>query len=229
MGTHPIFESDFDCLTERNMSQISESVWSNRCYYEAAMDAYQVFKATGKTASSKARRLVEVDMDRVEQIESENKQLKDQIASILKRLEQLESQVKGGVSAAPAPAAEEDDEDDAAAEELKAKRIADYNARKAAKEEKKGKVIAKSNIIFDVKPWDDETDLKALEDSVRSITMDGLLWGTGKLVAVGYGIKKLQITCVIEDDKVSTEDLEEQMVGFEDYVQSVDIVAFNKI
>merc|ERR1719394_1810455 len=175
------------------------------------------FKATGKTASSKARRLVEVDMDRVEQIESENKQLKDQIASILKRLEQLESQVKGGVSAAPAPAAEEDDddvdlfgsddEDDAAAEELKAKRIADYNARKAAKEEKKGKVIAKSNIIFDVKPWDDETDLKALEDSVRSITMDGLLWGTGKLVAVGYGIKKLQITCVIEDDKVSTEDL----------------------
>merc|ERR1712025_457458 len=186
----------------------------------------------------KARRLVEVDMDRVEQIESENKQLKDQIASILKRLEQLESQVKGGVSAAPAPAAEDDDdvdlfgsddEDDAAAEELKAKRIADYNARKAAKEEKKGKVIAKSNIIFDVKPWDDETDLKALEDSVRSITMDGLLWGTGKLVAVGYGIKKLQITCVIEDDKVSTEDLEEQMVGFEDYVQSVDIVAFNKI
>ena len=85
---------------------------------------------------------------------------------------------------------------------FKAKRIADYNARKAAKEEKKGKVIAKSNIIFDVKPWDDETDLKALEDSVRSITMNGLLWGTGKLVAVGYGIKKLQITCVIEDDKV---------------------------
>merc|ERR1712157_234006 len=137
MGTHPIFESDFDCLTERNMSQISESVWSNRCYYEAAMDAYQVFKATGKTAQSKTRKLVEVDMDRVEQIESENKQLKDQIASILKRLEQLEGQVKGG---APAPV--EEDEDDAAAEELKAKRIADYNARKAAKEEKKGKVIA---------------------------------------------------------------------------------------
>ena len=35
------------------MSQITESIWSNRCYYEAAMDAYQVFKATGKTAQSK--------------------------------------------------------------------------------------------------------------------------------------------------------------------------------
>merc|ERR1711976_322933 len=226
MGTHPIFESDFDCLTERNMSQISESVWSNRCYYEAAMDAYQVFKATGKTASSKARRLVEVDMDRVEQIESENKQLKDQIASILKRLEQLESQVKGGASAvaAPAPAAEEDDDDvDLFGSDE------DYDARKAAKEEKKGKVIAKSNIIFDVKPWDDETNMAELEANVRTIEMDGLLWGTGKLVPIGYGIKKLQITCVIEDDKVSTDLLEENITNFEDYVQSVDVVAFNKI
>ena len=59
--------------------------------------------------------------------------------------------------------------------------------------------------------------------------MDGLLWGTAKLVAIGYGIKKLQITTVIEDDKVSTDDLEDAVVGFEDHVQSMDIVAFNKI
>ena len=95
--------------------------------------------------------------------------------------------------------------------------------------DKKGKVVAKSNIILDIKPWDDETDMKALEDSVRSVAMDGLLWGTGKLVAVGYGIKKLQITCVVEDDKVGTDDLEDQITAFDDYVQSVDIVAFNKI
>ena len=38
-------------------------------------------------------------------------------------------------------------------------------------------VIAKSNIILDVKPWDDETDMVALEKNVRSIEMDGLLWG----------------------------------------------------
>jgi translation elongation factor EF-1beta len=63
----------------------------------------------------------------------------------------------------------------------------------------------------------------------RKITIDGLLWGTGKLVAIGYGIKKLQITTVVEDDKVSTEDLEDQITALEDYVQSVDIVAFNKI
>ena len=46
---------------------------------------------------------------------------------------------------------------------------------------------------------------------------------------MGYGIKKLQITCVVEDDKVGTDDLEDQITAFDDYVQSVDIVAFNKI
>jgi translation elongation factor EF-1beta len=54
-----------------------------------------------------------------------------------------------------------------------------------------------------VKPWDDETDMAELEKCVRSIEMDGLLWGASKLVPVGYGIKKLQIATVIEDDKVS--------------------------
>ena len=91
----------------------------------------------------------------------------------------------------------------------------------AAKKAKKPALIAKSNIILDVKPWDDETDMAELEKCVRSIEMDGLLWGASKLVAVGYGIKKLQISCVVEDDKVSTDDLEEKICGFEDFVSAV--------
>merc|ERR1712149_101916 len=51
----------------------------------------------------------------------------------------------------------DDDEDDDEAEKIKAARVAEYNAKKAAKEEKKGKVVAKSNVILDIKPWDDET------------------------------------------------------------------------
>ena len=57
-----------------------------------------------------------------------------------------------------------------------------------------------------------------LEKNVRSIKMDGLLWGAGKLVAVGYGIKKLQICCVVEDDKVMMDDLEEKITDFDDFV-----------
>lgn len=41
-------------------------------------------------------------------------------------------------------------------------------------------MIAKSNIILDVKPWDDETDMKIMETEVRKIETDGLLWGAGK-------------------------------------------------
>merc|ERR1712121_126324 len=118
-----------------------------------------------------------------------------------------------------------DDEEDEEQEKIKAARIAAYNERKAGKK----KVAAKSSILLDVKPWDDETDMKEVEANVRSVACDGLLWGASKLVPIGYGIKKLQINCVIEDDKVSTDFLEESICGFEDHVQSVDIAAFNKI
>ena len=36
-----------------------------------------------------------------------------------------------------------------------------------------------------------------VEESVRSIEQEGLVWGASTLVAIGYGIKKLQITLVI--------------------------------
>ena len=39
-----------------------------------------------------------------------------------------------------------------------------------------------------------------------------------KLVPLAYGIKKLQITCVIEDDKIGTDFLEESITAFEDLV-----------
>lgn len=110
---------------------------------------------------------------------------------------------------------ESDDEDaKAEAERIKAERIEAYMARKT----KKPTIIAKSNIILDVKPWDDETDMADLEQNVRAIEADGLLWGAGKLVAVGYGIKKLQLCCVVEDDKVGTDFLEESITALEDLV-----------
>uniref|UniRef100_A0A3B4TI97 Eukaryotic translation elongation factor 1 beta 2 n=1 Tax=Seriola dumerili TaxID=41447 RepID=A0A3B4TI97_SERDU len=118
-----------------------------------------------------------------------------------------------------------DDEEDSEAAKLKEQRLAEY----AAKKSKKPALIAKSSILLDVKPWDDETDMAQLEECVRSIQMDGLVWGQSKLVPVGYGIKKLQIGCVVEDDKVGTDILEEHITAFEDYVQSMDVAAFNKI
>jgi len=119
----------------------------------------------------------------------------------------------------------DEEKDDEEAERIKAERVAAYTAKKATKVQ----IIAKSNIVLDVKPWDDETDMAKLEECVRSVQADGLLWGASKLVPLAYGIKKLQICCVVEDDKVGTDFLEEEITKFEDIIQSVDIAAFNKI
>ncbi|MRC56934.1 hypothetical protein GH877_30215, partial [Bacillus thuringiensis] len=68
----------------------------------------------------------------------------------------------GGSAAAAAVAGDDDDdidlfgsdeEADAEAEKFKEERIAAYTAKKA----NKVAVVAKSNIVLDVKPWDDET------------------------------------------------------------------------
>ncbi|CAH0694713.1 unnamed protein product [Spodoptera exigua] len=143
----------------------------------------------------------------------------------------------GKTTTAPAPAAKDDDDDDVdlfgsgdEEEDAEAARIREERLKAYAdKKSKKPALIAKSSIILDVKPWDDETDMKEMENQVRTIEMDGLLWGASKLVPVGYGINKLQIMCVIEDDKVSVDLLTEKIQEFEDFVQSVDIAAFNKI
>ncbi|VVC25385.1 Hypothetical protein CINCED_3A007389 [Cinara cedri] len=128
------------------------------------------------------------------------------------------------------PADDDDDvdlfgSDDEEKERIKQERLKAYSEKKATKKV----IIAKSSIVLDVKPWDDETDMKQLEQQVRTITMDGLVWGASKLVEIAFGIKKLQIMCIVEDDKVSVDALVETIQEFEDFVQSVDIAAFNKI
>jgi len=119
-----------------------------------------------------------------------------------------------------------DEEEDAEAEKIKQERLKAYAAKKA----KKPGVIAKSSVTLDVKPWDDETDMKEMEKKVRSIVQDGLLWGSSRLEPVGYGINKLRIMAVVEDEKVSIDDLGEKIcTEFEDLVQSTDVAAFAKI
>ena len=95
---------------------------------------------------------------------------------------------------------------------------------------KKPAVIAKSLILFDVKPYEAETDLDALFKKVIAITLDGLVWKQDyKKDPIAYGVCKLVVGCVIEDLKVSVDDLQELIQGFEEEVQSCDIAVFSKI
>ena len=70
--------------------------------------------------------------------------------------------------------------------------------------------------------------MKELEANMRKIETDGLTWGASKLVPVGFGIKKLQVNLVVEDEKVSIDDLQAQIEGDEDHVQSTDVVSTSR-
>ncbi len=80
-----------------------------------------------------------------------------------------------------------------------------------------------------MKVYEQETDLNQLFNKIKAITVDGLVWNEEpKIVPVAFGMNKLQIGCVVEDAKVSLEDLYEQIEGFEE-VQSTDTVSFQKL
>ena len=120
------------------------------------------------------------------------------------------------------PFADETEEDKAAKEKLK-------EENKSKKKEKK-KEVAKSHVIFEIKGWEAEQDLDALAKKIiNGIQKDGLKWNTGyKLEEVAFGIKKLIIAVLVEDDKVSVDELQEELESWEDDIQSVEIVSFNK-
>ena len=152
------------------------------------------------------------------------------------------------VAPAPAPAEAEaaeddggdlwgDDDDDEAADEENEKRLAAIAEAHRQKKIAAGKlkaVINMSKVVLDVKPWDDETNMKELEVLVRGIkhatNPKAIEWQAGQLEDIGYGIKKLRIMVQVVDDDVSVDDdLVEVICGFEDHVQSCDIFAFNKV
>jgi len=203
----------------------------------------------GAAVTDLTNRLQKLELENAE-LKSVTNDLKNMVTKLSSRVEQLEKSTTSAPAAAPAAAPapvkaappakkeekeeEEDDdfdmfgsdeEEDEEAEKIKQERLAAY----AAKKSKKPALIAKSSVLLDVKPWDDETDMKEMENLVRTIEMDGLLWGQAVLKPIGYGINKLVINCVVEDDKISIEELSEKIEAFEDYVQSVDVAAFNKI
>jgi len=150
----------------------------------------------------------------------------------------LQAGKKGGKKAAPVaaaaaaaedefdPFAEDADADAAAAEAMKAKGA----AAKAGAAKVKAPVIAKSIIVWEVKPNSDETDLDALAAKILAIEMDGLFWKTEfKKEPIAYGVSKIIIGAVVEDAKVSTDDVQDAIEAFEDDVQSIDIQSFNKL
>ena len=78
--------------------------------------------------------------------------------------------------------------------------------------------------MIHIKPFDEETDLKALFEKIRTTQVKGCKWGeTCAIKPLAFGINFLEISCVIEDDVIDA------IMQFEDEVQSTETVSFNKI
>ncbi|RMX55302.1 hypothetical protein pdam_00017797 [Pocillopora damicornis] len=180
--------------------------------------------------------------NRIAQLEEENRELKkvsEELKTALQKLtlrvDQLEKGNKPQGSSQPSKPQmkeeskeDEDDEDfdlfgsdddeDEEEDEVTKERLAQYAAKKA----KKPALIAKSNIILDIKPI-------LLPWKRLFVQLNVMDWSGKQIMPVAYGIKKLQISCKVEDEKCGTDFLEEKITEIEDLVQSVDVVAFNKL
>jgi len=146
---------------------------------------------------------------------------------------QPKSEAKPVEAKKAAPAKADDDDFDLFGDETEEDKVATEALKKKSevapvKKEKKV-IIAKSMVVFDIKGYEVEADWEAMATKVRMIEKDGLVWmDTHKVLPVAFGMKKLQMSMLIEDDKIETEDIFEVIESWEEDVQSTDIFSFNK-
>ncbi|KAH8400494.1 hypothetical protein KR222_001759 [Zaprionus bogoriensis] len=178
-------------------------------------------------------------LSRVSQLEADTKEIKKLLAgftesfkNVLQRLAAVENNTPKSEKKEEEEAdddvdlfASDSEEEDEEKQRIREERLSKYAEKKATKTA----LIAKSTIVLDVKPWDDEVDLKQIESKTRGISSDGLIWGASKFQPVAFGVQKLTISCVVEDEKISVDWLIEEIEKFDELVQSVDIVSFNKV
>ena len=122
---------------------------------------------------------------------------------------------------------DDDDEDDSAVEAMQAKLKAEAEKKKA--EAKKDAKVERSLLVLHVKPYDETTDLKALYEKIKNTPVKGCKWGEQcNIKPLAFGICFIEMSCVIEDEVCSEDDVTDAITQFEDEVQSVETVSFNK-
>jgi translation elongation factor EF-1beta len=98
-----------------------------------------------------------------------------------------------------------------------------------------GAVAAIETVVLDIKPWEDSTDLDAMEKAVRALQSDGeaakvmMRWGRSERVNIGYGIRALRIECMLDGGgggggSGCIEEAIEQVEELDEWVQSCGVV-----
>jgi len=94
------------------------------------------------------------------------------------------------------------------------------------------KTSTKTSVLLEITPFDDgETDTESLSKKLLSVGIEGegLECGSRKLVPGHFGNMNLQLMCVVEDEKVSINDLCVQIHECHDFIDDVEIISTSKI
>lgn len=158
--------------------------------------------------------------------------------------------VGSAAAAAPAAAEEEEEDDD---DDLFGDDSEEEEEEEIEIVQKLPKLRQRTQMVFEIKPADDQVDLddlgkkvkvtdfkgfKLVEDKLKATETDPrctmekcLIWGEAHEVQpVAYTIMKLVVTCIVIDDIVDGDDIIEMLQEKfgEDVIQSVDCKAVNK-
>merc|ERR1712189_111437 len=170
-----------------------ETIWFDKWKCDDAEKQFYEKQSGGSGHRGGGGAAVSTDvLNRITKLEDEKSALKKTVSTmektildLTKRLAALETGKPTAPSTKSAPVEEEEDDDevdlfgsddeeeDADAARVREERLKAYADKKA----KKPGPIAKSSVLLDCKPWDDETDMAAMEAEIRKIEMDGLIWG----------------------------------------------------
>ena len=111
------------------------------------------------------------------------------------------------------------------------KKLVAEKLKKAEERAAKKRAEAKSIVVFDVKVYESDEDFEKLAKEIKEkVVFEGLTWqNSHKIVPIGYGMNKLQLTMIVMDEVVCVDDVFDKIKeDWEDNVQSIDIDSFNK-
>lgn len=86
-----------------------------------------------------------------------------------------------------------------------------------------------SQVLFAIRPWSHEQDMMQLTTSVVNLQINGVLWGANTTEDVGYGVRDLLITAVIDENVISLDEVMEYLLAQEDMISQVNIRLWNKV
>ncbi|KAF1742016.1 hypothetical protein MXB_1183, partial [Myxobolus squamalis] len=93
---------------------------------------------------------------------------------------------------------------------------------------KKKEKVEKSLVVFDIMPLEATTNFEELIALIKKIKLQGLEWGEFSLEDFCYGIKKLRVACLLENEITSTDQIEELILDLDAYVQTTPFETYSK-